>query len=228
MRLISSIGLLLICTCILANKKVSISPLPKWITTIEYDNQNKPENIGGYYYYLLDFQDNIIEESIFRHYAYEMTNSEGIEEMSDISVDFDPKYQSLEFHFVHIIRNGQIINKLKKDEIKVIQRETKLERLLYDGSLTAIINIKDVREGDLLEYAYSKNGFNPVHNGHYYQRTFQEFSDPIGRIYTSVSASKNQNLRIKYSNSASEVQLNEINDIKQYFFDIKLLPARSR
>ena len=91
--------------------------------------------------------------------------------MSDLNVEFDPSYEQLAFHAISIHRPGQsqVINQLPGD-IRTVQREESMDRYLYDGSLTAIVNLADVRVGDIVEFAYTKKGYNPVYDGYYSTR----------------------------------------------------------
>ncbi len=64
-----------------------------------------------------------------------------------------------------------------------------MDRYIYDGSLTAVVNLSDVRVGDIVEYAYTRKGYNPVHKDHLDRRFYlsyetallwQRFIVPIG------------------------------------------------
>jgi transglutaminase-like putative cysteine protease len=148
-------------------KGVSISKKSPWVESIDYDSKAKPEDGQGasVYYLLLDVQENTATQESYEHYAYTILTSEGIQNMSDLSFEFEPTYQQLILHEIKIIRSGTVIDQLSKD-IQVIQREQSLEYNLYDGTKTAIINLKDIRVGDIVEYSLTRKGYNPVFKGH--------------------------------------------------------------
>jgi hypothetical protein len=128
--------------------KVRIEKPPVWINPIEFDKDATPPvgQESGFYYLLVEEQENTpLQERYFR-YAYKVLTSEGIQSMSDLSVEYDPAYQTLSFHNARVHRNGKIINQLPAS-IKTIQREERMDRYLYDGSLTAILNLTDIRVG---------------------------------------------------------------------------------
>jgi transglutaminase-like putative cysteine protease len=173
-------------------KGVSISKKSGWVEIIDYDAQAKPDDrqASSYYYLLTDEQENTSTQEIFEHYVYKILTSEGIQEMSDLSFEFEPSYQQLILHEIKIIRDGATINHLTKD-IQVIQREQSLESNLYDGTKTAIVNLKDVRVGDIVEYSFTRKGYNPVHKGHisrtYYTDSYETLDKSFRRITLPVS-----------------------------------------
>jgi len=197
--------------------KLSISDIPDWVKPIEntFDKQNQ-ENTTGYYYHLIDFQVNLNTKSYFSHYAIELLNNEGIQQISDINIDFDPAFQKLVFHKIDIIRNGKTIKKLAIDKIKTAQREANMERFLYDGRLTAFINLTDVRIGDKLEYSYSIIGSNPIYENKFHSKIYFQYSVPVGIIHNRILISENRKLNFKYFNGAAKAISKKQNGINEY------------
>ncbi|MEN8227590.1 MAG: DUF3857 domain-containing protein [Bacteroidota bacterium] len=197
-------------------KDVGIKSAPHWITRVGYVSDISDEKNGGYQYLLLDFQDNLIEQSRYRHYAIGIHNSKGIQSMSDIDVSFDPSYQRLDFHSIRIIREGEVIEKLKETDIQVIQREKNHERSLYDGSLTAIVNMTDVRAGDIIEYSYTLTGFNPIKQGNYSKIIYHQYSLPVVQIYNRIVTSPGRPLYYKLLDGAAEPEITQSNEYVEY------------
>lgn len=194
---------------------------PSWVNLISYEENKETKSQTGFQYLLLDFQDNLSTQETFRQYAIKIVNSDGIQAMSDISVSFDPSYQKLKFHKINIIRNGTLITKLNESTINTFQRETQMERSLYDGSLTAVINLTDVREGDTLEYSYTIKGFNPVNKDNYATTFYQEYTVPVQRVYNRVLTNKNKPIQYKLIESATEPKVIKAKNIIDYVWDIK-------
>ncbi len=146
--------------------KVNTSPVNPWVTPIDFkDAMPSTGQESSHYYLLVDEQENITKQESFVHYAYKILTNEGLQQMSDLNVDFDPSYEQLSFHNVTIHRNGTRIEQLPKN-IRTIQREQSMDRYLYDGSVTAVINLVDMRVGDIVEYSFTRKGYNPVYEGH--------------------------------------------------------------
>ncbi|WP_254083185.1 DUF3857 domain-containing protein [Dawidia cretensis] len=148
------------------SSKVMVGPPSAWVEPQSFAAAAvPPEGQGtGYYYLLVDEQDHAQLEEGYRHFAYKILTSEGLQEMSDISLSFDPAYEKVTVHTLRIHRGGQVIDQMPKT-FRTIQREQSMDRFIYDGTLTAVINLNDVRVGDVIEYAYSRRGDNPVNRG---------------------------------------------------------------
>ncbi len=228
-RLLLSISLFAVFfKCFAQQDQVTISNIPDWVEIIApsyMENDSTMEGSAGFHYLLVDRQDDLEKDQIFRHYAVHILNNEGVQEMSDLSFGFDPEFQTLDFHKIQITRDGAKINKLKKKEIKVVQRESNMERKLYDGRLTAIVNLSDIRPGDILEYSYSISGSNPIYNGRKDDRIYMGYSLPIEHYYYRLIFSENRNLDFKYQNGAPEPEKFFLNGDMVYTWDIEKLSA---
>ncbi len=171
-------------------QEVKILPIPDWVHKVEGELSPKELVGGAIHYLILDYQDHVELQESYTHVSYKILNDEGVQSYSSIEVDFDPTYQQLHFHKISVIREGEIINKLKKSEINTIQRESDMSRNLYDGSLTSYINLTDIRSGDIVEYAYSKKGFNPVFGDDYASSYYQDFTVSVDKLYVRVISNK--------------------------------------
>ena len=200
-------------------QNVQKAPVPSWVEVIQTEGDSIIEDIGESQYLLLDIQYNLSNETAFFHYKIKILNAEGIQSNSDIDVSFDPSYQSLTLHQVDLIRDGKRIPKLYKEPIKTLQRETSMERSLYDGSLSAVMNLKDVREGDVLEYSFSRKGFNPINKGNFSATLYQRFSAPINRIYNRVVFPTSVELQYKLFHGAPKPVISEKQGAKIYTWD---------
>ncbi len=191
-----------------------------WVIPSQIISTEETQKDGAYNYLLLDFQDNLILEEEYVHYAIELLNSEGIQEFSDITISFDPTFQKLTFHCVNIYRNGQKIDKLTKTKINTFQRETNLERNLYDGSLTAILNLPDIRVGDVIEYSYTRKGFNPINKGNYSSVYYQQYTSAVEKINHRIITDSSKPIQVKPLNGAQEPTIKKTAGIVEYTWNI--------
>lgn len=187
-----------------SSQQVSISATPSWIIPTEPDFHATPRtgDVGGYYYLIIEHQEHVRKQESFRHNAYKIITNEGIQEMADLSITFDPIYQKLIFHKLLIHRDGKKIDRLNKNAIRTIQREQEMDRYLYDGSLTAIINLKDIRIGDVVEYAYTVSGYNPIYDGHISHRIYLNYSLPYEKAIKRLVVASETKLYFKFNNGA--------------------------
>ncbi len=100
-------------------------------------------------------------------FAERIVSRAGVDGSSRVTVDFDPEYETLEFHAVRVHRDGAVLDVLDPADIQVLQRETELESGIVDGSVTATILLRDVRVGDVVEQSYTVRGMNPIFGGRY-------------------------------------------------------------
>jgi transglutaminase-like putative cysteine protease len=168
-----------------------IAPVPDWVKSVQSlpdDQADQQNNSYGMNYLLVDEQWQIREgrQSHYAHVVNKALNSSGVEEVSQISIDFDPAYQSLLLHRIVIHRDDRILDRINRSQIDLIQREKDLEYQVYDGSKTLNVFIEDVRPGDSVEYSYTIEGANPVFSGHFSERLDMRWGVPVGRVHYRV------------------------------------------
>ncbi|REG94571.1 DUF3857 domain-containing protein [Algoriphagus antarcticus] len=164
------LGMLLLGVIISVNaQKITVSEIPNWVTTPKLDVNSKRETqIGeGYRYLLFDKQINLPAKESFYRYSVQVLSADGIQENSDVLIDYDPTFQKLEIHEVNIYRSGKKINKLEADDFALIQKETSADRHIYDGALSALMHLSDVQKNDIIDYSYTLKGFNPVYGNQF-------------------------------------------------------------
>jgi hypothetical protein len=192
---------------------------PDWIVEVSPDTSlsNIDKDLyGGYYYFLVDIQENILEQTIYCHYIIKLLNNNGVQVMSDISLDYDPVYQELAIHEISRNRDGIKTNEMINHNSKTIQRESEMNRFLYDGRLTSYINLEDIRAGDIIEYSYSLKGYNPINKGHYFKAFNLEYNDPVKLIYRRITSPMNLKLFFNYPSGKSEPEIQELNNSRIY------------
>jgi transglutaminase-like putative cysteine protease len=197
--------LLLITTIATAqNAKPRSGKAPAWVTVNNLDYTNpklEADAEDGYFDLAFEKQVSVGEQSRYFRKAMKILSEAGVQNASEISVNFDPTYQSLTFHTVRIFRDGQVLNRLQLSKFKTIQEEKDLGKHLYDGSLTALLVVDDVRKGDVLEFSYTIKGFNPIFEGKYADSYDLQFGVPIGLLYYKLILPANRNIITKNSNT---------------------------
>lgn len=105
------------------------------------------------------------QPSIHVHRAWQINDTSGLSQFTQLPIDFQANYQQLQLHLLRIRRNGLVLDQTKTAKIRFLQRESGLEQGMYNGEVTASILIEDLRIGDTLEVAYTREGDNPVFKG---------------------------------------------------------------
>ncbi len=133
--------------------EVRRTPAAAWVVPVERGTVNDKllgQISGGTYFLLSDVQINTKgNRSSYRRYASKAINAAGVDSLATIEIGFDPSYQTLELNAIDLIRGGRTISKLAEATLRVLQRETELDRRIYDGSKSATIFLEDVRVGDI-------------------------------------------------------------------------------
>jgi len=99
------------------------------------------------------------------HRAVQVNSHGAIDSVGTFTLEFNPAYEHLDLHVLRIIRDGTALDRLAAATPAFLQRETQLDRSIYTGEVSASFVINDVRMGDVVEYAYTRRGQNPVLGG---------------------------------------------------------------
>jgi transglutaminase-like putative cysteine protease len=139
---------------------------------------------GGQLHLLVDQQTRVGarpgEVERYVHQATRVLSEAGTQAASDVRIAFDPHFQRLTLHGVWLHRAGRPRRPvLQARQVKVIQQEQGLEEQLYDGSLTALFFVPDVRAGDVVELAYTLTGDNPVFGGRFSDSLETRYGVPV-------------------------------------------------
>lgn len=178
---------------------------------------------GGVFYAMIDKQIRVMDGAqpeFYTHNAELVVNQQGLESSSQINVVYAPSYESMAFNSLRIHRKGEIIDKLASARMSVMQRETEMENLLYDGRLTANVIIDDVRVGDLLEYSYTKKGSNPVYKNIFAYGQYVEWSVPVFKQKLSVLWGKDIPLHVSKINTDVVITESRVGKFKLYSVDV--------
>lgn len=210
---------------VLAQKPIK-TDTPNWVEEKAYTAIFQEEDQSGYYYLLSDTQVNAISKEYYARIVVQVLNSEGVAQLSDLTFEFDPEYEQLFFHKMDVIRDGERINKLDVNTIQTVQRESNLERKLYDGRLTSLVNLIDIRVGDILDYSYTIRGGNPVYEGDYGLLFNMQYGIPFGSLHYRIVTDKNETPKFDYKYGAEKPAIKTIGDRIVYEWSKKEVPAK--
>jgi hypothetical protein len=162
---------------------VTVLPLAGWVQPADWESPSplSPTNQAGVQYLLLERQHHALEQEMFLRTVMLLRNETGVQDSGNLSMSFDPEYQTLILHQVQIHRNGRMLDRLLPSKIKLIQPESGLDDHLYTGRKTAVMFIEDLRVGDVLEYAFTIRGANPILGDHFSTRLPMETFMPVDR-----------------------------------------------
>lgn len=136
----------------------------------------------------------------FQHAVRQITSTTGLEAAAQVEFIFDPSYERLTLHELVIWRDGKRLDRLDRKVVKLLQRETQLERQIVDGRMTASIVLEDLRVGDRIEWSASLSGDNPVFEGRFVDTQWLSASrGPVGLLQRRLLAPAERKIRHRVS-----------------------------
>lgn len=169
---------------------LSVAPAPNWITPpldparpVAVEEEQTPDLD----YLVSERQVLADQRTAYIHFAYRVASASGLSDAAEFELTFDPAYETVALHHLRLIRDGRVEERLDLTDFDVIRQERDRDRSLYDGRLTAIHQLRDVRVGDIIDYAYTVTGSNPVFGHHYVDSLSLGWSKPIRQFRYQVS-----------------------------------------
>ncbi len=228
--LAASVGAIAATATTATKAEYSIDKAPPWIAAVSPDTAAPPsvhQQSGGVSYLLVDRQVQVKgkNQQNYTHLAIKILNESGLEGTSNIEIRFDPSYQTLALHTVTVRRGDKTTTRLKPAAIKILQRETSLEQLIFDGTKTANLFLEDVRVGDIVEYAYTLSGSNPVFGNRHYGRFDVQWSVPVQQIYIRLLTEPGKDPAIKLVNTQQAATSRMSNGFQENEWNLKDIAA---
>lgn len=190
-------------------KKFSEGVAPAWVRRCDFplDPVSPSPTQVNLQYLLSDMQHNREEKTVYCHFSIKPLNPEGIREVAQVKAHFDPSYQTVVVHCIHVFRNGEWHDRMHTSRHDLLKREYGLENDTYNGNLTLVYFLDDIREGDILEWAYSIVGELPFFSSHYEDVFSLQTDVSIGRLYRRVVAHPDCKLTCKTFNTGMATQV---------------------
>ncbi len=203
----------------------AIGAPPSWVQSTDY---TVPTNASGepVNYLLTDQQTRFKKGSavIYRHNVEQPMTTEGLESSSKIEIDFNPAYQRLIWHSAAINRGKRQFNKLTPKAITLIQREQDLDNEIVDGLVTAVLMISGTRKGDLIDYAYSIEGRNPIYDNHVFFSSSLGWGVPVTKVSRRFLFEKTSNIQFSSVQLQQAPVITEVDDMVEYRWEIHNTP----
>ncbi|MDK1376173.1 MULTISPECIES: DUF3857 domain-containing transglutaminase family protein [unclassified Sinorhizobium] len=167
-----------------ADEQVHKTPAEKWVEIVgipELDPARNVEIRNGIAFLLTDTQIRYRSGgySVFERLAYKVTDRPGLERGARLDIEFDPSRERLSFNRLMIVRDGVVIDKLGDAKFEIFRRETDSERGIFDGRLTAHVDLSDVRVGDIVDYSTTYEVTPTVAKDLLFTRFQAEWGEPV-------------------------------------------------
>lgn len=179
---LSTVLILLVITQTINAQKCSFEQEPKWVKTIDIPAESftsKYNVASGFYTKLADMQVFLEENAYYNRQVINVVSYSGITNASQLAITYDTSYQQLKIHHLYVWRKGQKIDRTKDMSLEILNNENSLNRGIYKGSITAYDNLDDIRKDDLIDFAYTLTGANPIFENEKYLFLPLEGMNPI-------------------------------------------------
>lgn len=178
----------------------SVAPTPAWIApVVPADDTGVAEGVSrGQRHLLADYQVRLTDgdQQTYVRTVERIVNESGLEAASQLHVDFDPSFQRLSFHHVVVRRGDAVLDRLKRDAVRIVQRAPNLDVQIYDETVSAVLFLEDLRVGDVVDCAFSIDGADPTLGGRYADAIHLGWDEPIERMYARVLFPKGRHVGI--------------------------------
>jgi tetratricopeptide (TPR) repeat protein len=151
-----------------AADKLQRGPIPDWVKPIAVTPPPIGAEDGPPVRILLEDKQLYLGaqgESEFVQTVTQIRTPLGLAAAGAMSLAWSPDMDTLTVHHFRILRGGQTIDVLARQDFSVIRRETNLERAMLDGVLSATLQPEGVQAGDVIDIAYTRTRLDPVMQG---------------------------------------------------------------
>jgi len=171
---------------------------------------------------MIDTQVSLLERTpvTYIRVAERANDKAGIDGMTPIQIPFNPDYESLTVHNIALWRNEQKQDRLKNAKVDILQREKELERRIYDGTITALFILEDVRVGDVIDFSYTIRGANPILGDRYAGYFWTAYSAPVKAVHMRMIHPPERKLNFRQVNSPGvSLRIKEDGPVREVAFD---------
>lgn len=195
---------------------VTTAPRPDWVTDEPVVSEEPPPT-GGVSLVLLEVQSRYVhgEHTRFVRGLVRVANELGVRQAGQRRFDFVPPYERLVLHRLEIRRGSERLPKLKRDDVRVLAQESGLDANVYRGERTAVVELTDLRVGDLIAFEYSVIGSNAVLGGHVMERWLLGLPSGAGALQYRL-LSDHPLLAMPAGGAPTTIRPNRLGDLYEY------------
>lgn len=156
---------------------------PFWVVDTQIATTSSSRSTAGLRLQLIDQQVRFDSEGThtFVRSRATVTSAQGLA-ASAMAIVWSPGRQTPTVHTATITRGDEVIDLLVDQPFEVIRREENAERAVLDGVLTAILQPRGLRVGDVIEFSYTITTRDMVLGDHFEHVTTTAFPMPIETV----------------------------------------------
>ena len=200
--------------------KYEYSEMPNWVENAAVSMDRQLPFTQPSQYFLIDYQINLVGEVVqFRRTIAKPLTTAGVSQLSELKFPFNPLYQKLKLHKLTVTRGDDKRDVLKSSEIRVVQQENQLQNDIITGINTAIVLLEDIRVNDVIEYAISIEGVNPVFGEKRFGHLGLNWQISADRLQVRIITDPTRPLQTKLHNLDKEVKILRKSSQLEYIYE---------
>jgi len=187
-----------------------MGPPPDWVESTAIDlNLPAPNTSGnggiseGVYYRLVERQVHAERHEHYHRFVDEFLTTAGLHENGEVSIEYDPAYQSLKLHSVTLHRDGKTIDAFNAASVRLIRPEDELEDDLLSGHVELLLLLPGAQVGDILDYSFTLTGQNSFFADVFVDDIPLQWDTEVGEVRYRLLKSPQRS--VKWKNHRSEI-----------------------
>nr|WP_314436772.1 DUF3857 domain-containing protein [uncultured Brevundimonas sp.] len=138
-------------------QEVSKAPVPAWVVQASPVTPSAQAEDAPIRILAVDDQVRFDDQGVHTYSLRrsQVMNRQGLPYVSAVNAVWSPSHETVEVHAIRIIRGDQVIDVLADQSFEVLRRENRLESAMLDGRLTATLQPRDIRVGDIVESVFT-------------------------------------------------------------------------
>ncbi len=199
-------------------QKIYFEEIPGWVKPVDIPDKSttsKYDVLSGSYLKLADYQVNLEVNSIYIHEVTNIVSYSGITAASQLSITYDTSYQQLKIHHLFIRRKDEKIDRTASLSFEIMNNENNLQMGIYTGEVNAYDILDDIRKDDLVDFAYTLVGENPIFNNEKYLLLPLDDVNPVDMLSVRVIYSSERDYIYECEGCDSLLSVKEIDGSRQ-------------
>lgn len=138
----------------LKGTRIQVAPAPEWVERSKVRSAAR-RDAAPVTCLLSERQVHVPTKASYSRHVSRLETPQAVQQLSRVEIPFDPEMQVLVIHAVSIFREGKLTNHARLGDIELIRREQRLDAGILNGELSALLLLKDVRTGDILDVEFT-------------------------------------------------------------------------
>ncbi|MGO8699607.1 MAG: DUF3857 domain-containing protein [Limisphaerales bacterium] len=215
--------------CFAQDVHVVVAPPPKWVSPIDFNRRTavaQASSSTAWEWLLIERQFNAQTDEQFCHQMYMVPASAAGVPAPPLAINYDPGCQLLTLHWVRLWRDAASLSRLDTTKLHFGRPAAPAAGSVFSTNRTALIALDDVRVGDVVDYAYTLTGWNPVLAGRFVEAVPAQLPEPIGRLVTKVLWPASRKLYVQnHGTLVRPTTLQRSNNLIEFTWDLRDVPG---